>query len=300
MKFKSAISYKARNILTLGIFLSIILGVGGYFILLKYPKKIDYFNVELKKMNQQIKALNGIEQQFDVIQGQIDEEKEKLANLKKQIVPGVTSAETYNYIDKIMSYSGELKLNLMYVGDDAGNGYGYNIFNIKGEGTFHNIYKFLWYLERGPLIYKIKKTNLRVMESRNKETNRTELVIPFDIIIWALYADINDLPPIKRKLRDVNFVSAGNFFYPYITKEIPENDGNLIDVERAELKAVMPGKAFIVDQNGQVNLIEVGSKVYLGYVTRIDPRNNNVEFTINKGGIVERFILKLGFEYDNK
>ncbi len=42
--------------------------------------------------------------------------------------------------------------------------------------------------------------------------------------------------------------------------------------------------------------MQEGDKVYLGYVSKIDAEDNQVVFILNKGGIVERFTLKLGFE----
>jgi hypothetical protein len=300
MKIPSTVAYQTRNVLTLLIFTLTIGSIGGYFLFIKYPKKIKYFNGELKKIDQKISALDGVEQQFEMIQQQIEDEQEKLSELNRQIVMDVTAAQAYTYINHIMDYAGEFKMDMVFGGSGSSGGYGYKIFNLRGEGTFQNIYHFLWYLERGPQIYKVKSLQLRGVEGRDEKSNDMQISIPFEMQIWALHAQINDLPLIKRKLGDVTCASVKDCFYPFVTRDIPRNTDNLLEVERAQLSAVMPGKAFVVDQNNKVKMIEPGTPVYLGFVTRIDPNRNEVEFTLNKGGIVEKFVLELGFEKDAK
>lgn len=296
MKSPTIVAYQTRNVVTLAVFFLVVASIGGYFTFYKYPHRLSFYETELKRINQQIKSLDGINRQFEMIQEQIKDEQAKLAELDKQIVVNTTPAQTYTYINEIMNYAGEFKIDLMFAGSGAGDGYGYKIYNLRGEGTFHNIYRFVWYLERGPQIYKVKSLQIRGTERRDPETNKTKLIVPFEMQIWALHAQIEDLPPIKRKLKDVMYAGVKNIFYPYVTRDIPGNVDNLLEVDRAELQAVMPGKAFVVDHTGNVRILAPGDKVYLGYVTRIDPGRNEVEFTLNKGGIVEKYTLTLGFD----
>ena len=58
---------------------------------------------------------------------------------------------------------------------------------------------------------------------------------------------------------------------------------------------MLPGKAILVDHLGKIHVLKEGDEVYLGYLTKIDVPNNRVEFTLNKGGIVERYSLTLPF-----
>ena len=52
-------------------------------------------------------------------------------------------------------------------------------------------------------------------------------------------------------------------------------------------------RAFISDSKGNLNVMKVGDKVYLGYLTRINKAINQVEFTLNKGGFIETVKLNL-------
>jgi len=289
-------SYKTRNTLVLLGFLATILIIGGYFVVYLYPADIAKHQAEIMHLQQEIATLDGVEQQLPQVEKQINFEQEKLTNLRKQIVSQVTPASSYAYLNAITRFSGFFQYDMGFKGPNQLSNYGYNLYNIRGEGSFHNIYKFIWYLERGPQIYRIKKLSLRGVESKDPETEAAQFIVPFELEVWALFAKVQDLPPIKRKLEDIRCPAVGNPFYPVVFKELPGNANQLIETERAELKAVIPEKAFIADHTGQVQVLREGDEVYLGYCTRIDAANGQVEFTLNKGGIVEKYILKLRFE----
>jgi len=288
--------YKTRNTLILLAFLVIIGAVGVYFIFYHYPKKINEVRAEIQRTDQQINALSGLQIELFNLQKQIKEEQDKLAQLDKQIVPEVTPAMTYSYLNSILNYAGFVKFDMLYMGSKRAQKYAYNIYDIKGEASFDNIYKFIWYLEQGPQIYRIARLDLRGVETREEETKQFAIVVPFQMEIHALYADVKDLPPIKRTLSDVKILEVKNPFTPYIYRELPPNTKGLLEVERADLKAVIPGRAFVADHTGKIHVLKEGDEVYLGYVTKIDIEKNQVEFTLNKAGIVEKFVLKLRFE----
>lgn len=289
-------SYKTRNTIVLGIFALLISLVGGYFILFDFPKKINQINVKIQDVDQKIASLQGIEQEIATIKTLLEEQKEKLSNLDKQLTTSGSPAETYQYINSILDYSGVLDIDLLYLSSNATDNYIYDVYRIKGEGFFPTIFKFLWYLERGPRIYKIQNVSLHGVENREIDSTRTNMIVPFDIEFQVLYTSLEDVPPIKRNLRNVSVAYVRNPFLPYIYRNLPLNKNELLEVERAELKGILPGRAFIEDHTGKMHELQDGDKVYLGYVSNIDVENNRVVFVLNKGGIIERYVLKLGFE----
>jgi len=86
---------------------------------------------------------------------------------------------------------------------------------------------------------------------------------------------------------------AYDFFYPLIRNEIPPNNDKLLDVQSAQLLALIPDGAFLVDASGTTYLLWEGDQVYLGYLTNINYQDNQVNFVLNKGGIIENVTLKL-------
>lgn len=289
-------SYKTRNtIILLGFIL--VLGVFiGYFNLFYYPGKMNKAKNENQELKKQISAFGNIEEKYTELKNLVTAKEEKLSQLDKIIVPQVTSAETYNYLNRILGYIGFLEFNLYFTGSHQGKGYGYNIYNLRGEAPFSKIYRLVWYLERGPQIYKIKKLDLHGVESKDPETEKPMLVVPFEMELWAYHAEIEDLPSIRRSLGDVRVLPAKNIFYPYVLRNLPPNKDNLIEVERAELRAIIPGKILLADFGGKIHTLKEGDEVYLGYLTKIDTENRRAEFTLNKGGIYEKIILKLKFD----
>ncbi len=288
--------YKTRNTIILSSFLAILLILGSYLVLWSYPHKIASVKTELNDINHQIKQLDGIENQFFALKKLLEEKETQLTSIDKKVEQDITTADVYGYLNAILSYSGIIEFNLSSGENKDFKGFGYNVYKLHGEGAFRRIYNFIWYIEQGPHVYEITKVNLRGLESKDPETEQFELVIPFDMEIRAYYANVENLPQPPKTLRDVKVAGAKNPFYPYILRNIPANIDNLLEVERAELKAVIPGKALIADVDGKIHALREGDPVYLGYLTQIDPGKNEVRFTLNKGGIVEGFTLKLEFD----
>ncbi|MBN1406240.1 MAG: hypothetical protein JW956_00540 [Calditrichaceae bacterium] len=289
------ISYQIRNIITLSIILVIISSVGGYFVFSKYPAQLETLDKQIVNLQKQIQALEFVATQLAEAQQKIEYEEIKLSLVDKQVVPDVSPSETYTYLNKILEYSGFLKFDMIFTGTTNKKKYAQHSYNVKGEGTFAAIYKFVSYLEGGPEMYRIDKLVMRGVETIDLETQTQDLIVTFEMSILALFAKGQDLPPIKKTLGDVDFVSAKNPFYPYIKKDLPPNFYDLLEVERAELKAIMPNQAIVVDHNRNTHFIREGDEIYLGYVKKIDEVNNRVIFTLDKGGIVEDFILELRF-----
>jgi hypothetical protein len=294
------LSYKLRNIVVLASLCLLLFSVSGYIVFYHYPKKIKAVEKKIASIKKQIANLEGVEEEYQNIDKIIKDKEQRLANLDKRVVPAVTPSESYRYLLSILKYSGVLDFDMLYQGSADGKGYKYNIYNIKGEGPFNKIYEFITYLEKGPLFYKIEKLNLHMVETKDEETKIYQIVIPFEMEIWALYADVPDLPPIRRTLASVRVPRASNPFYPYVYADLPANLDDLPEVERAELKAIVSDKVFIQDAEGNIHELKEGDKVYLGYLKKIKADNNEAEFILNKGGIVERFSLFIRFGEETK
>ncbi len=288
-------SYQSRNVLVIVGFFLVIGLTGGYLGIFHYPGEIAKVKNETDRIIKQIKSLDGIETQFEPLRTVLNEKKERMAKIDKQIVRNVSAADTYYYLNLILNRIGFIEFNMLFAGSKASAGFGYNIYKIRGEATFQKIYSLVWYLERGPLLYRIVKLNLKGVESKDPETKELHLVIPFEMELYGYYADIPKLPFSHRTLQDVNVLRVRNPFQPLILRNLPPNTEGLLEVERADLKAIVADRALIADQNGKVHSLKIGDRVYLGYLTAIDPEEKQVEFTLNKGGVVEKVVLEINF-----
>ena len=296
--------YQLRNSIVLGVLLVLILIGGGFYHWIRQPGLIDEVDVKIKKVDTELQNTPDLIGQFNTTRANVQDMQSRWQNRMKDIPPADQTAQTYAYLNRIIELAGFLKLDMIYQGDQKFGNYGYNSYNLKGESTFENYYKFVWMMENGRRLYKIATLNMRTIEivkaaaepGKEPTPEEREFRVGFEMVIHAYYTPTTDLTG-SVGVGDIMPAALNyNPFKPLILSSIPPNSLGLVEVDRSELKAVIPGKAFIQDQNNLIQTLQEGDEVYLGYVTGIDPENGMVEFTLNKGGIIEKFDLTIRFE----
>ncbi len=291
-------SYALRNTIVLTAFLVVIFGVGFYLTKVSQPRQEQKLRTEVASLNRTISERPAVEEELKESQQKLDMMKEKFSKRFKVIPSNDTTALTYAYLNRIMDASGFVKFDMLYQGKKNFKQYGYDLYNLKGETSYGNLFRFIWYLEHARLMYKVGDLSLTGLEVRDQTSERPQTVVPFTMELHAYYSSVAGISS-QHKGPDPTLyrnVSVGlNFFKPLISSEPPANIHGLVDVERSDLRAVMADKVFIVDQKGVGHILRVGDEVYLGYLTKIDPSKNEAEFTLNKGGIIDRVTLKVRF-----
>jgi hypothetical protein len=68
-----------------------------------------------------------------------------------------------------------------------------------------------------------------------------------------------------------------------------------VDADKLEVKAVLPGKAFVLANNALI-VLHLGDKVWRGNMTRVNPAESAVEFTLDEGGVVRKLTKKIMFD----
>ncbi len=292
-------SYALRNTIVLAAFLAIIFSVGFYLTKVVQPGEKKKLQTEVASLDKTIDQRPAVEAELKSSQQKLDDMKEKYAKRFKVIPSNDTTALTYAYLNRIMDASGFVKFDMLYQGPRTMKQYGYNTYNLKGETSYSSLFKFIWYLEHAKLLYKIGDLSVSGHEVRDATTGMTQTIVPFTMDLYAYYSSVAGVSSDNKSGVDPTFyrpVNVGlNFLKPLISSEPPPNVRGLVDVERSDLKAVMSDKVFIVDQNGMGHILRVGDEVYLGYLTKISPNKNEAEFTLNKGGIIDRVDLKVRF-----
>ncbi len=286
-------SYTIRNTIVLGSVLLFILLVGFYLTVIYLPKSLTAINAEITKLQTELQNTPDLANQYNQTAAQLADMKKRWETRNKDVPPKDVTGETYGYLNRTIDVSGEVKMDLTYVGPrDFGN-YGYNVYSLKGEAPFNNIYRFIWYAENGRRLMKLTNLSLRGYEAKDKITQETKILVLFEMELQAFYSSIPELNNAPGALTSSPVTLTSNPFYPLIFHEIPPPQANEIEIERSDLKAVIPGKAFIIDQNQKSRVLEEGDKVYLGYVTRILPNQGKIECMLNKGGVAERYELSI-------
>jgi hypothetical protein len=292
------LSYALRNTIVLAAFLAVIGSVGLYLTEVVQPKEKAKLIAEGQKYDQIISQRPALEDELKASEEKLKEMKGKYTSRFKVIPTNDTTALTYAYLNRVMEASGFVKFDIVYQGPKTFRQYGYNVYNLKGETDYDNLFKFIWYLEHAKLLYKIEDLSLTGHEVRDETMEKPHTIVPFTMNLDAYYSSVAGVSS-EMSGEDPTFnktVYVGhNYFIPLISSEPPANVRGLVDVERSDLRAVMPDKIFIVDEKGKGHILRVGDEVYLGYLTKIDPSKNEAEFTLNKGGIIDRVVLKTRF-----
>lgn len=282
-----------RNTIALGVVLLILAGVGGYMTMFSIPKKIKTLDVEIKKIQDDLQNTPDLANQYNTTAAMLDEIKRRWETRNKDVPPKDITGETYGYFNRTIDVSGEVKMDMTYVGPKDFGTYGFNVYTLKGEAPFSNLYKFIWHTENGRRLFKISSLNLRGYESKTLESKETKILVLYEMELQAFYSTMPELNNAPGQRTGIPATLTGNPFYPLILREIPPAQPDEVEIERSDLKAVIPGKAFIIDQNQKSRILEEGDPVYLGYVTKIYPNEGKIECLLNKGGVAERYELSI-------
>jgi hypothetical protein len=294
------VSYKIRNSIALGILLFLILAVGTYIRAFNLPKQAKEYENKIKQIDTELQNTPNLVNQFNELSALLTDTQKRWEGRNKDIPPVDVTSQSYAYFSRLIDLSGYVKLDMLYNGTQQMQNYGYNIYNLKGEAPFDNLYRFIWHLENNRKLYKIESVNLRGVEVAPKEETEGHVLVTFDMVVHAYFSNVAELAssmgerPIRPNTLNVDP------FHPVIASGIPPNLRDLVEIERADLKAVIPGKAFVLDQNNDIQTLNEGDEVYLGYVTRIDPEVGRLECTLNKGGIIEKVELTIRYGPDQK
>ncbi len=291
-------SYALRNTIVLAAFLAVIFSVGFYLTRVTQPKDRAKLVAEETTLDNTISERPAVESELKSAQEKLTGMKSKYVKRFKVIPSNDTTALTYAYLNRIMDASGFVKFDMLYQGAKSFDQYGYNVYNLKGETSYDDLFKFIWYLEHAKLLYKVEDLTLSGHEVRDQTLEKPKTIVPFTMELHAYYSSAAGVSSESSGEDPTLYktVSVGlNFLKPLISSEPPANLRGLVDVERSDLRAVMADKVFIVDENGKGHILRVGDEVYLGYLTKIDASKNEAEFTLNKGGIIDRQVLKVRF-----
>lgn len=287
--------YKLRNSIVLGILFVMILLVGGYIRAFHLPKKVRILEESIQKIDEELQNTPNLVNQFNELSSMLNDTQTRWDSRSKEIPAVDVTAQSYAYFSRLIDMSGEVKLDMVYTGQQSRGNYGYNVYVLKGEAPFDNLYRFIWHLENDRRLYKIQSMALKGLEVTPTETQEGGILVTFDMTVHAYFSSVAELSSSSGERSLAPTILTMDPFAPVISSGIPPNLSQLVEIERSDLKAVIPGQAFVLDQTNTIQTLHEGDEVYLGYVTRLDPEGGRLECTLNKGGIIEKVELKIRY-----
>ncbi len=287
------VSSKKSTILLLILFLIITL-VGIFRIHIYSNEKLKKIEQINEQKRETVREIADKVKDYDKFVATLKDIEERWKQREKVLQRDEQSGKTLLFLNEIASEKNSaVKFDFAFIEKKLEEGYGCSKYNITGDGFYSNVYGFINKIEYDRNLYKIKSFNIRGIEEISKKSQKSITKVNFSFILEAYFnPDENDFasmiePSVHYKKPEINP------FNPLLKKSIPPNKKGLIEVEDAKLEAISLSKILIRDKKGRFSSIEVGDEVYLGYLTDIRSEKNEAEFTLNKGGVIERVVLRV-------
>ncbi len=284
---------KVKNtIIVLVIFLGILLSAGVYnFVIQK--SKIRQKEKRIKDLKLYQLDTDALKQQLAFMRKRVAELDSVLANRKYNIPYKLSQASFFDFINQVSyNFSNNSFVNLEFEDSKKTNNFNIYTFTVSGVAEFEDFNRLIYAIEESKQLKKISEVELNNNVKVDKDGTPHYLVTyKFKTEVYFSDGDRFSIKNIKENSLTPN--PAYDFFYPLIRNEIPPNKDQLLDVQSAHLLALIPDGAFLSDASGNTYLLWEGDQVYLGYLTNINYQKNEVNFVLNKGGIIENVTLEL-------
>jgi hypothetical protein len=284
---------KLRSTLVLLALLFIILVAGGAYLYFVQGKKLDEKRTKLKEL--QAKALDPQEllAQYQELLTKSNHLDSILAHREFNIPQNLSSIKFYNFVNNVTNgYSDKTQVNVEFLEQKPEKEFFYHEYKLTGFGYFNEVYNLIYAIEQSKELKKVKNVTLGNLVQTSKDDVPVYLV-NFTMTVQVYFSNDSRFAPATFVENSLISPTIYDAFYPLIRNEIPPNVDDLLDVQGANLLALIPEGAFIADSKGNTYLVWEGEQVYLGYLTKIDYQNSRVSFILNKGGIIEKLDLEL-------
>ncbi len=295
-------TYKIRNTLILSGFWLIIFIAGALYYWWWQPRQINKIKKEIKVINKQLEDLPGLTDEVQRLTIQFQDVKRRYDSRSKEIPQSDISSQTYEYMSNGVEEAGFIKFNMKFMGQRNKTSWGYNSYKLdQGEAQFDNLFRFIYFLENGRRLYKISTLELQHKEAIDEETKEVTKWIAFEMEIHAYY--VRNIPELGTSLAAKSLKMIPSPFDPFnnmitqvLATEPPRGE---IDVDKVDVKAVLPGKVFVELDNALI-VLHLGDKIWRGSVSRVNPETSSVEFTLNEGGVIRKLTKKIIFDERKK
>lgn len=285
-----------RSTIAIGVIWLILLLVGGWYV---YYRQADDLEALREENNEAHDAHAEMQAKID----SRDEVRTTLSRLtdqwfeRKKVIPITDDSRTsYNYFNWLSQQSGStLMYDFVVLSEDPDESPPSRMYQLRGEDTYENLFSFVHYLENHPLLYKIEKFAINSVVIGEGEEGDVRGV-RFDMNIRVYYGTSSSLDQSYSARVVAAPPKQIDPFYPLILDRLPQNARGLVLVDESKLQALTSDTAFIIDQNGKLVSLHVGDEVFLGYLTKINVKRNECVFTLNLGGIIEKYTMQFNFE----
>ncbi len=287
---------KLRSTLSLVALLLLILLISGIYIFSFQRSAISEKKIKLEELDANSYDPVELAARYDELTIRSAILDSVLSRRKFNIPKDLSSIKFYNFVNGIVSnFSEYTQVNVEFQNQLQDKEFSVYEYKLSGSGFYNEIFQLIYSIEHSKELKKVTTLSAGNLIKTDKESMPMFLV-NFELNTQVYFSNDSRFAPKEFVENDLRTGPIYDAFYPLIRNEIPPNVDELLDVQEARLLALIPEGAFIADSHGNTYLVWEGEQVYLGYLTKIDYENNNVNFILNKGGIIERINLVLEIE----
>ena len=293
-------SGKLKNTIIMVVILVLLVLGGGAYNFIYQKAKINDRQKKIKALKLYQLDTDALNQQYALLNKRVAELDSVLANRRYNIPHILSESNFFEFINKVnYNFSPLSYVNVEYNETETSNNFVIYVYTVNGVAEFNDLVGLIYAIEESKQLKKIETVEL----SNNIKVDAD--ATPHYLITYKFKVRVffsNDERFYVKEIKENNLSPNPEFniFYPLVRNEIPPNKEKLLDVQTGELLALIPDGAFFSDASGNTYLLWEGDKVYLGYLTNINYQNNEVNFVLNKGGLIEDVVLKLVKEKKSK
>src|SRR2546430_2661686 len=112
--------------------------VGSFLTIYQMPKALTQIEAEIKKIEVDLQNTPDLANQYNQTAAQLDDMKKRWETRNKDVPAKDVTGETYGYLNRTIDGSGEVKMDLIYVGPRDFANYGYNATSRQAKAPFRN------------------------------------------------------------------------------------------------------------------------------------------------------------------
>ncbi|MBN1540557.1 hypothetical protein JW992_00295 [candidate division KSB1 bacterium] len=299
--------YTKRNTLTL-LILVVLFGTIGTTWYVQEVKTVKELQQQNDRLAKQFHGMELVVQTLESVEGHFAELKDRWGNAPKKILAVEEPAFTISYINwLIQNYRLDLSFDFFLNDFDKKQEISTFSFTLNGEASYRDLYAFLWYLTKNPLLYKIENFTLAKNGQENRLSFKLQIRGFFLMEKWEMDHDIR-FTSFENEMRLTDY---HNVFGALIvqapralaaapsraetTTAAPAPKTLYPNIEEAVLLALTSDKVYIKEKNSKVTILATGDRVDNGILERIDLQKSEAHFTLQTQNGRRTVILGLGY-----
>jgi len=284
---------KLKNTLILLVIFLVLIALASVYLFIIQKGKIEDRQKRIQELSLNSYNTEELLEQLNALKKRVAQLDSILAIRKYNIPVQTPQSKFYDFVNDISYYfQPESYVNIEYVEAIEGKEYHSYTYKVTGTTYFDEFYYLVYAIEQSKELKKISSCaidNFVFVE----QSGIPHYQVSFNLTVKVFFSSSDRFVSSNYRENQLRPNTIYDIFYPLIRNEIPPNTDGLLDVQTAQLLALIPDGAFLSDAKGNTYLLWEGDKVYLGYLTAIDFEKNQVDFILNKGGLIEKINLTL-------